>query len=184
MLDMVNKLDSQLKTCSAHELTLGGLFEATKVAADAGDPYARACFIRGRFADWPERTMPPLPQEDVNIYLESVQKYIEEGLKGGDWNIVAVLAQHRFNPGDLILRTHYGAGTTETEYKMKKLLRLGADNEFATTLDDELGNPPLPADVVTAANQWAEDTYNSYFAGSTRLNAMPLGCSARSEDSP
>jgi hypothetical protein len=188
--ETIGKLQDQLKTCSADDLTPAGLFAATTAAAEQGDEYARICFIQGRFRDWSRRDQPPLPQSDVDAYLALAPQLIEQGLAWGDWRVVAMLARGRFllAPGDLLTRTHYGVGTPQTAYKMTRLLQLGANQPLAANLQQSLNqiahpdgdaDPALTAEEVAAADQWAQAMYAAHFANSPGFDEMPPGCVRR-----
>jgi hypothetical protein len=188
--EVIGKLQDQLKTCSADDLTPAGLFAATRAAAEQGDEYAQICFIRGRFRDWGRRNQPLLPQSDVDAYLTFAPQLIEQGLARGDWRIVAMFSRASFllAPGDLLTRTDYGVGTPQTVYKMTRLLQLGANQSLAANLQQSLNqmahpdgdvNPALTAEEAAASDQWAQAMYAAHFASSPRFDEMPVGCVSR-----
>ena len=78
-----------------------------------------------------------------------------------------------------------GIGQRDTQYKMTKLLRLGATGKYARNLDSELHgfkhpdlepSAALPPEVTTEGDAWAQETYNNYFSGVPGLTERPVIC--------
>jgi len=185
--DEIRKLEDQQRGCSGFDVTPGGVFVATRAAADQGDVRAQHCFIGGMFADQ-QQGKAGLPQTDVDAYPALASKYIEESLARGDWSTVWILSQRNH----LALgATRYGVSESETEYRMTKLLQLGANEKLAVRLAHNLDNftqetaTPLTPEAVAAGDEWARDEYATHFGSSTRLDALPSdGCDLPSDAMP
>jgi hypothetical protein len=71
-------------------------------------------------------------------------RYVDAALKRGDWRVVELLNTRHFHPGSGPLRLLEGVGDHDTQYKMTKLLRLGASGSYAKSLDGELHDMKHP----------------------------------------
>jgi hypothetical protein len=141
-------------------------FEATRDAARAGDPDAQVCYLQSLFGS-DQGT--PLTAADNAEYKQLSSQFIDAGLRRGDWRVVHLMTG-RSGP----ITQVQGIGQQATRYRMTKLLRLGASGSYATGLDYKLkllANPDiqpsesLPGKVIKEADDWAQETYNAYFAG-------------------
>ena len=103
----------------------------------------------------------------------------------GDWRIVQLLDKRHFHPDGNPASLIEGIGQRDTQYKMTKLLRLGATGKYARNLDSELHgfkhpdlepSAALPPEVTTEGDAWAQETYNNYFSGVPGLTERPVIC--------
>lgn len=158
-------------------------FSATKQAAMRGDVDAQLCYLQGDFFS-PEGVQ-IFTEAENEQYKKEAPRYVDAAMKRGDWRVVDLLNTRRFHPGSGPLRLLEGVGDRGTQYKMTKLLRLGASGSYANFLEGRLKdmvhpdlNPSaaLPAQSVREGDAWAQQTYNEYFAGVPGLTEAPVVC--------
>jgi hypothetical protein len=183
--DAQNRISAAEKTLAQCDQTDLGMryFKATKEAAKRGDVDAQLCYLHGDFFS-PEGAS-IFPEAELEEYKTVAPSYVDAALKRGDWRIVHLLYTRHFHPGGGPIRLMEGVGERETQYKMTKLLRLGASGFYAIFLESRLEgmkhrdlNPAaaLPAHVMKEGDAWAEQTYLNYFAGVPSLTEVPVVC--------
>jgi hypothetical protein len=169
--------EQKLSGCGDPTKISRNYFEATRDAAKAGDPDAQVCYLQSAF-DTGNGTA--LTDTDNAEYKQLGPRLIDESLKRGDWRVVHLMTG-RGGP----ISQLPGVGQQETRYKMTKLLRLGATGSYATGLDHKLrllANPdiqpsaPLPKKTIQQADEWAQETYNAYFAGIPGTTGVVTAC--------
>jgi hypothetical protein len=158
-------------------------FQATKQAAQAGDPDAQMCYLQGEFGTSSGESL--LGDSDVEEYKHAAPAYVDSALRRGDWRVVKLLTKRSFHPGSGPVTQIDKIGEPETVYKMTKLLRLGATGKYARALDGDLNGmihpdlvpeSALPADVVSRSDAWAQQTFNDSFSGVAGLTDAPTVC--------
>lgn len=166
-------------------------YESTKDAAKSGNTDAQLCYLQSNFLDLNGKA--PYTQADGAEYQASAPKYIEAAFSRGDWRIVQLLSSDHH--GGIIGLALYipNIGTPDTVYKMTRLLRLGANGEYAEQLDSMLDtlvrpdgheNPELPQARVADLDAWAQKTFSQYFAGAPGLTKPPFPCAVDQEANP
>jgi hypothetical protein len=160
-------------------------FEATKLAARAGDADAQMCYLQGEFST--SNGKPIFTDAEVEEYGRVAPQYVDAALQRGDWRIVELMTKDSFHPGVEPIRQIPNVGKPETIYKMRKLLRLGASGSYAKSLDMDLDGmihpdlvpeAALPADAVKTGDSWAQQTFNENFSGVAGLTERPTVCMA------
>ena len=158
-------------------------FEATKEAAKHGDADAQLCYLQGYFFS-PEGTN-FFTDAELAEYRKVAPDYVDAAFKRGDWRIVQLLDKRHFHPDGNPASLIEGIGQRDTQYRMTKLLRLGASGKYARNLDSELHgfkhpdlqpSAALPPEVTTEGDAWAQETYNNYFSGVPGLTERPVIC--------
>ena len=157
-------------------------FEATRDAARSGDVDAQLCYLQGEFGSLATR---PLTAADLAEYEKVAPGYVDAAFKRGDWRIVSLLNRRHFHPGSGPVTLLEGIGQRQTQYRMTRLLRLGASGSYGAFLDSHLDgmkraplNPELalPQDIVTKSDAWAQQTYTDYFSSTPALTRDPIVC--------
>src|SRR5262249_52694135 len=117
-------------------------FEATQEAAKSGDVDAQLCYLQGYFgsADAAYSSTEPVffTAEDFAQYKKVAPGYVDAAFKRGDWRVVSLLNRKHFHPGSGPVTLLAGIGERETQYKMTRLLRLGASGSYARFLEMDL----------------------------------------------
>lgn len=159
-------------------------FKATKEAAKRGDVDAQLCYLQGDFFS-PEGAQ-IFTDAELEEYKTHAPRYVDAALKRGDWRVVDLLNTQHFHPGSGPVHLIDGVGDRDTQYKMTKLLRLGASGSYADFLDGRLEDmmhpdldpsAALPPEVIKKGDAWARQTYIDYFAGVPGLTKAPVVCS-------
>jgi hypothetical protein len=183
--DAQNRISAAEKTLAQCDQANLGMryFKATKEAAKRGDVDAQLCYLHGDF--WSPAGAVTFTEAELEEYKTVAQSYVDAALKRGDWRIAHLLDTRHVHPGSGPVRLIEGVGGRETQYKMTKLLRLGASGSYAIFLESRLEgmkhpdlNPAaaLTADVMKEGDAWAEQTYLNYFAGVPGLTDVPVVC--------
>jgi hypothetical protein len=140
-------------------------------AAQLGDVAASDCYVGisiyggAGVLDHPEWLM-QFKQDGLGIAKAAVAK--------GDWTMVAQLefAYHQMFSGSLLAQL---TGSDPAQgYAYLKLRRLGARGKDAAYFDSQLAVEAqgLPADVISAGDAWAQDTYQHYFGAKPTNDAV------------
>src|SRR5262249_48998203 len=123
--------------------------------------------------------------EEFAEYKKVAPGYVDAAFKRGDWRVVSLLNRKHFHPGSGPVTLLAGIGERETQYKMTRLLRLGASGSYARFLEMDLEgmktaplNPQLalPREVAAAGDAWAQQMYTDYFSSSPALTRDPVVC--------
>jgi hypothetical protein len=158
-------------------------FAATKAAAKNGNVDAQLCYLQGEF--FRPEGVEIFTAMEIEEYKEVAPAYVDAALKRGDWRIVHLLNTRHFHPGMGPLHLLDKIGQRDTQYKMTKLLRLGASGSYAKFMDsrlqgmmhpDLIPSAALPPEVVREGDAWAQQTYADYFAGVPGLTEAPVIC--------
>jgi hypothetical protein len=178
---------ASMSACPKDTDILKTYYDSTKAAAKKGDPDAQLCYLGSYFVGPDGKAA--YTDKDVEEYKSSAAGYISDAFKRGDWRIVSFLAQSNFGPTSGLFPKIENIGQPQTVYKMDRLLRLGASGAYAKSLDldlDELKqlhgreNGALPPSEIASAEEWAQQTYTQYFAGSPDLTTAPAICAFES----
>ena len=108
-------------------------FEATKQAAKRGDVDAQVCYVKGDGVRPDGKQI--FTDAEIEQYKKDAPRYVDAALKRGDWRVVELLNKRHFHPGSGPLDLLEGVGDRDTQYKMTRLLRLGASGSYAEFLD-------------------------------------------------
>jgi len=187
------RVDAQNRVASAERILAscgdtGGLarkyFEATNAAAKNGDVDAQLCYLQANFFD--ARNLLLLTQADIAEYKKTASQYKAAAFQRADWRIVELLGTKRLHAnGELLHFLEDKIGERETVYKMMKLLRLGATDEYARLLDMSLRDmhhpdleptAMLPQEKTAEGDAWAQQAYAQFFAGTASLTKAPVVC--------
>jgi hypothetical protein len=175
--------EAALKQCDEADMGTR-YFEATKEAAQRGNVDAQLCYLQGDFFS-PEGAQ-IFNDAEIEEYKKVAPRYVDAAVKRGDWRIVHLLNKRNFHPGVGPVALLEGIGDRDTQYRMTKLLRLGASGTYARLLDGQLHdmkhpdlNPSaaLRPQVIKEGDAWAQETFTNYFSGVTGLTQDPLVCS-------
>ena len=153
-------------------------FDATVAAAKSGDTDAQMCYVQSSFADEVVGSPRFYTDEDASAYKATAPQYISDAFTRGDWRVVQILSVHGVG-GLLYLLAD--AGTPDTFYKMNRLLRLGAEGQYARVLDGDVRD--LAPDKLAAAEAWATAMYSQHFSASPKLIQAPVPCAYLGESS-
>lgn len=149
-------------------------FEHTARAAELGNVEAQLCYVSADF----ELQRPWTGQEHTD-YAERASRYIDAAFSRGDWRIVEILrAADQSNIQDKGLLFQVTSGDQLTIYKMNRLLRRGADGEYAVYLDTILEVPAFPykEEDIAEADRWVASVFDKNFSSSPRLKSIPFAC--------
>jgi hypothetical protein len=149
-------------------------FDATVAAAKSGDTDAQMCYVQSRFADEAVGSPPFYTDGDKNTYKATAQQYVSDAFVRGDWRVVQILSVNNVGPGSGLLYLVPGAGRPDMFYKINRLLRLGAEGQYARVLDADVRD--LPPDKLAAAEAWATAMYSQHFSASPKLTQAPVPC--------
>jgi hypothetical protein len=148
-------------------------------AAEAGDADAALCYIKSDVS-----LQRPWSSEERARYGILAPTYIDRAFSAGDWRIAEIFSMGpRGIPSEGLLRTQTG-GERTTQYRMNRLLRLGAVGQYAMLLDLDFASPDetLTRDERLAAEAWAKDMYARYFSISPKLDSPPVSCAVIDKD--
>lgn len=173
--EQLREYEPRCKDLSDEALS-ASIYPAMLEAANGGDAAAARCFVAAIY-DPPK----DVTEEQVSAYKADAMRLAEDGVRHGDWGMVAMLAmQYSDSP-------RYGPFGSFAEpdpakaYAYTKLQALGATGDFALSriaaLDAIAGQANLTSAQLTAADKWAEEMYRQYFRGS-KLQAPPPLCDA------
>lgn len=162
-------------------------YDATKVAAKHGDRDAQMCYVQSAFQSGYVYAKEKLryTDDDVADYKADSPRYISDAFTRGDWRVVQILSTQLFEPSSGLIGLIDNIGKAETVYKMKRLLQLGANADYAKTLSyslDGLAHPDrvpsaaLPKDKIAEADAWAQQMYSQHFGMSPKLTREPVPC--------
>ncbi|HVJ63284.1 MAG TPA: hypothetical protein VM555_11310 [Tahibacter sp.] len=175
------RAESILSECSAADIgdSESRYWQDVVAAAEAGDKDAALCFIQSDFML--ER---PWSAEEVARYKILAPVYIDRALSAGDWRIAELLSMGPRGISSGSLLGTQTRGDRITQYRMNRLLRLGAIGDYAAKLDILSTNPgsPLPGNDQTAAEAWAKDMHARYFLNSPKLDSNPIPCAVVDKD--
>ena len=157
------------------------VYDALLAAARLGDKDAATCYIVAPFEA-------PSLQNDgdaLEEYKRNATDLLNKGIAAGDWVMVDLLeagsSTHRGRAGwfnNLLIHDDL------TSYQYGRLLRLGAVEEFAEEMDQQLRRSikrleeqdGITHAEILAADQWAQQMYRRYFAASEPLTGRPAPC--------
>ena len=152
-------------------------YRKTVDLAAAGDVDAQLCFAQSRFQigrSWSE--------EEVSFYKANAPVYLQNALERGDWRAVQLLATSpRVLAHSRSLLGFIAPKSQLEQYKLNRLLRLGAVDGYAEQLDAVANDSELPIDAGERkkAEAWAQNEYQKYFRNSPTLNEAPQPCAVR-----
>jgi hypothetical protein len=149
-------------------------YDTTVAAAKSGDTDAQMCYVQSRFADEAVGSQPFYTDGDKNTYKATAPQYISDAFTRGDWRVVQILSVNSVGPGSGLFYLVPGAGNPDMFYKINRLLRLGAEGQYARVLDFEVKD--LPPDKLAAAEAWATAMYSQHFSASPKLTQAPVPC--------
>jgi len=158
-------------------------FETTKEAARRGNADAQLCYLQGDFFS-PEGAQ-IFTDAEIEEYQKIAPHYVDVAFKRGDWRIVDLLNMRHFHPDNRPVYRLEGIGDRDTQYKMTKLLRLGASGSYARSLEGDLQgmmhpdlvpSAALPPEMIKEGDAWAQQTYTDYFSGVPGLTESPVVC--------
>ena len=148
-------------------------------AAETGDMDAALCYVESDI--WLRR---PWSEEDVARYRTLAPAYVDRAFAAGDWRIAEIFFSGlRRAPSNELLINDSVDGRI-IQYRMNRLLRLGAVGNFAISLDivSVDTNDPLPAADRLPAENWAKDMYARYFSHSPKMESPPIPCAVIEDD--
>ena len=180
---LISALKADSQGCPAGKDATLAYFHDTVEAAKAGDADAQVCYIESAFyVDG--RQILDYSEADRSAYQHDAPAYIQQGLERGDWR-VAVLLLSKHPAG---MRNTVDMEDPVMRYKMNRLLRLGADGQYADMLDKDAKQdylspgisqaPRLSQEQAAQANQEAQDTFDRSFKGKEPLSKPPTICRA------
>ena len=151
-------------------------FEQAVELATRGDRDARLCFVGSMF-----QLGRPWSQAERSFYEANAPVFLQDAFEHGDWRAVELLTtSHRVLAHSHSLLSFMVPGDQVEQYKLNRLLRLGAVDGYAELLDALAFDPELPIDPEKrkAAESWAQKEYDKYFRDSPTLNEAPRPCVA------
>lgn len=176
----LNSLQNDMADCGRDYNEIDrAYYEATVAAAESGDTDAQMCYVQSGFADEAVGSPPFYTDGDRSTYKATAQQYVSDAFARGDWRVVQILSVNNVGPGSGLLYLVEGAGSPDTFYKMNRLLRLGAEGQYARVLDADVRD--TSPDKVAAAGAWATAMYSQHFAGSPKLTQRPTPCAYSGE---
>jgi hypothetical protein len=189
---IVRSMQKQLDFVSNNEVLCAGLADdeinavtpLALQAAQLGDTTAADCYVGD--ALYHAQGLLDHPEWLVD-YKENALSLAHMRIEAGDWHMVALLARaYSSNFGITALSQLTGHDDVQT-YRYTKLQSLGATgarapNEIAEALDRETSE--ISADARRAADAWALDAYQRYFAANVQdnIDRQPPRCSWDSDD--
>jgi hypothetical protein len=173
----IRQVSSDLASCSAVPAEIeADYYASTKTAAKAGDFDAQLCYLEGNFDIKQQQFI----DHEIDDYKSAAVNYVNFGLARGDWRIPELLgvspkALRRSGP---FLRRELIDGEPYMQYQMNRLLRLGADGEYARILDMRAATlvSSLTTGEVVQAEDWASVVYGANFRNVPRLADAPIVC--------
>ncbi|MDH5821776.1 hypothetical protein QFW77_02035 [Luteimonas sp. RD2P54] len=143
-------------------------------AAASGDPDAQMCFLHlARDGSW-----------SFDNSDDRTEQYSKAAFSRGDWRIVKYVQELPLNSNSAVSRVF--GNDMSARYRMNRLLRKGAEGDFALALDRlaeaEIGGtswdgkPMLEPSSVIEAERWANEAYRKYYRNSPALSAPPVLC--------
>ena len=182
--DLISALQADSQGCPAGKEATNAYFQDTIQAAKAGDPDAQLCYIESKF--WVNGRAMDFSDDDRAEYQRDAPIYIQQALERGDWRVATLLSSKRASG----MRNTVGSDDAYVQYKMNRLLRLGADGQYAETLDrdaqiDYLSAgisqaPRLSQEQIAQANAEAKDYYDRSFKNQPPLSEAPKVCTPAS----
>jgi len=167
--DQLDYADAAMPSCAGvTENQLDEIPEWTLRAAKAGDENAVQCLVgmdlgsMGNFIEHPDW---------LRQYKDNVLGLAAEGVRRGDWHVVSLLENAYGGDADTLLIGPVLSQDPFEQYKYLKLQMLGASAKAADI--NRLGSranglmSQLVAAQISAADQWASQTYRQSFSGST-----------------
>ena len=176
--DDIARLERDSAHCEINEaIAEDEYFDAVLKAAKLGNVDAQICFVDSSF-----HLSMPWSDEARERYRELARTYVDAAIKRGDWRIVQLLGTGFRGFGNRDLLRSVTSGDRLSVYRMNRLKRHGAIGEYARILDLTATNPeaPFAAGDAKAAENWALETYGSYFSQSPLLTEEPTPCAASS----
>lgn len=174
-----NSIQNHMAGCGDYNDIDRAYYEATLAAAKSGDTDAQMCYVQSRFSDQAVGSASFYTNGDRDAFKAMASQYVSDAFARGDWRVAEILSVNQLGPGTGLLYLVKGAGSADTFYQMNRLLRLGAEGQYAQTLDmDVKGSPP---DKVAAAEAWARAEYSQHFADSPKLTQAPVPCAHPAE---
>ncbi len=160
--------------CGARKGLLRRYFEATKSAAAAGDTDAQMCIVYGPFVV--QNGDFAYTDSELIEYKATAPRYIDAAMQRGDWRVIKLLSTHVVDwPGPWAFLDLWQ--DPAREYKAKRLLRLGAEGDYARDLENSYSNLQYSEAITTAGDAWAQETFEKYFSSEPKLNQEPHPCS-------
>jgi hypothetical protein len=163
----LQELTAKAAGCPESLARASDYYIALRDAALAGDVNAQNCFLAGYFnsRDWGDS----ISETQVNEYLPLARRLIQSAIERGDWAVVHYLSNRPEHPGLLIQAYPFGSEHPDTWYRMNYLLTLGsrseADSDDAKQIVSIIRSQQrLSPDEAQAAEAWARETYDGYFA--------------------
>jgi len=164
----LERLTAKTAACPQSLANPSDYYDALRGAALAGDLDAQRCFLAGYFHGM--RAERRISEKQLAEYLVLARKFIQSALERGDWAVVHHLADGYVDDPGLLYRVYpYGTDHPETMYRMNYLLNLGSggkagSDEARNRVDAIRRNGRLSAAQIQAAEAWAHETYDGYFA--------------------
>jgi hypothetical protein len=149
-------------------------FEAAKSAAEAGDTDAQMCIVYGAF-DTQNGDFAYTDAEKIE-YNATAPRYIDAALHRGDWRVVALLSTRVVDwagPWAFLDQWQDPARA----YKAQRLLRLGAEGDYAGDLENSYSSGQYSKAITTVGDAWAQEMYERYFSSQSKLTKEPNPCS-------
>jgi len=151
-------------------------YRKTVDLAARGDPDAQLCFVQSKF-----QIGRPWSGDEISFYKANAPMYLQNGLEHGDWRAVVLLATpQRVLSHSRSLMGFIVPHSQLEQFKLNRLLRLGATDGYAEQLDAVAFDPELPlsAEDQKSAEDWARKEYDKYFRNSPTLRGAPQACLA------
>lgn len=163
----LQELTAKTAACPQSLANPSDYYDALRDAALTGDLDAQKCFLAGYFGNSETER---ITKTQYDEYPALARKFFQSALERGDWAVVHHLADTYIdNPGLLYRVYPYGTAHPETMYRMNYLLNLGSgdkagSDEARNRVDVIRRNGRLSAAQIQAAEAWARETYDTYFA--------------------
>ena len=149
-------------------------FEYTSRAAALGDVDAQLCYVNADF-----KLPRPWTAQEHTDYADRAPQYVEAALSRGDWRVVEILrVASRGVAEERGLVYQLTTGDQLAIYRMNRLLRMGAVDDYARYLDNLLERPVFPHDEeeIAQADRWVRTVFNDHFRTSPSLRTAPNTC--------
>jgi hypothetical protein len=179
-VDLIAELKADSQGCPPGQDATVAYFNDTVEAAKAGDSDAQLCYIESKF--WVDGRAMRYSDEERADYQHDAPIYIQRALERGDWRVAALLSSKRVSG-----MANVTAGDPYFQYKLNRLLRQGANGQYAEILDrdaqiDYLSPglsqaPKLSQDQIAQANAEAKEIFDRSFKDKPRITEAPAVCS-------
>jgi hypothetical protein len=178
-------LPPHIPGCDDMKGALRKVYEATTVAAKAGDLDAQMCYLMQGVGD--RESGFQLSDAEIAEYQSLGPHFVDAAFKRGDWRVIELLGYHVVDWAGMFINLERWKDPAR-EYKAHQLLLLGAgdvdpqDTDYwlaALHMPESKDNSRLSAQEIQDSDAWVQETYDKYFISQPKLLKEPRVCTAQ-----